>query len=163
VLVDTLLGTWLPAWKPRARVKEAGHPKFYFFDPGVVRSITGRVRDPLFDLERGALLEAYMLHELRAWIAVSGCGGDLHYWRTPSGSEVDFVWTRTKKCVGIEVKSSTAWRREDGVALQQLRSEGIVKRAFGVYRGTRAFRDGHIEVLPVARFLERLWAGEILD
>lgn len=162
VLVDTLLGTWLPSWKPKARVKEVGHPKFYFFDPGVVRAITGRVRDPLSDLERGALLETYILHELRAWIAVSGCGGDIHYWRTPSGSEVDFVWTRARKSIGIEVKSSTAWRREDGLALQQLRTEGVVQRAFGVYRGARALRDGDIEVLPVGRFLERLWAGEVL-
>src|SRR3990167_145614 len=40
VLVDTMLGSWLPAWRPRARVKEIGHPKFYFFDTGVVRAIT---------------------------------------------------------------------------------------------------------------------------
>ncbi|RME21447.1 MAG: ATP-binding protein, partial [Deltaproteobacteria bacterium] len=36
VLVDTLVGTWLPAWNPRLKVKEVSKPKFYFFDPGVV-------------------------------------------------------------------------------------------------------------------------------
>lgn len=163
VLIDTLLGVWLPPWRPRARVKEVGHPKFYFFDPGVVRTITGRVRDPLSDLERGALLETYVLHELRAWIATSGCGGDLHYWRTPSGSEVDFTWTRTRRSVGIEVKSSSRWRRQDGAVLEQLLAEGVVRRAFGLYQGTRALRHGAIEVLPVTEFLRRLWTGEILD
>lgn len=162
VLVDTLLGVWLPAWKPRARVKEVGRPKFYFFDTGVVRAVTGRAREPLSNLECGPLLETYLLHELRAWISISGCGGDLHYWRTPSGSEVDFIWTRSKKCVGIEVKATTRWRREDGAALQQLRTEGVFQRAFGVYQGPRALRDGDVEVLPVAEFLARLWAGEIL-
>ncbi|TAK73962.1 MAG: ATP-binding protein, partial [Gammaproteobacteria bacterium] len=39
VLIDTLIGNWLPAWMPRAKVKEAAHPKFYFFDCGVVRGI----------------------------------------------------------------------------------------------------------------------------
>ena len=34
VLTDTLLGAWLPAWRPRAKVKEAQHPKFYLFDCG---------------------------------------------------------------------------------------------------------------------------------
>lgn len=144
-------------------MKEVGHAKFYFFDPGVVRTITGRVRDPLSDFERGALLETYVLHELRAWIATSGCGGDLHYWRTPSGSEVDFIWTRARKSVGIEVKSADRWRREDGAALEQLVAEGIVRHAFGVYRGTRALRDKAVEVLPVTEFMKRLWAVEILD
>ena len=163
VLVDTLLGFWLPAWKPGARVKEVGHPKFYFFDTGVIRAVTGRAREPLSDLERGPLLETFLLHELRAWISISGCGGDLNYWRTPSGSEVDFVWTRARRCIGIEVKAAVRWRREDGAALKQLVSEGVVRRAIGVYQGTRAFRDGDVEVLPVVRFLERLWAGKILD
>src|SRR5579872_7205516 len=47
VLVDTLLGFWLPAWIPRAKVKETSHPKFYFFDCGVVRAIMGTLRDKI--------------------------------------------------------------------------------------------------------------------
>src|SRR5687768_4654953 len=35
VLIDTLVGSWLPAFRPRARIKEVQHPKFYFFDPGL--------------------------------------------------------------------------------------------------------------------------------
>ena len=38
ILVETLLGNWLPAWTPRAKVKETAHAKFYFFDSGVVRA-----------------------------------------------------------------------------------------------------------------------------
>ena len=56
-LVDTLIGVWLPAWRPRARVKEVGHPKFYFFDTGDVRALAGRLREPLERAERGPLLE----------------------------------------------------------------------------------------------------------
>src|SRR5712692_1854330 len=73
VLVDTLIGAWLPAWRPRAKVKEVQHPKFYFFDTGVVRALSGRLHEPLTDAERGPLLETYLLHELRAWINRSGC------------------------------------------------------------------------------------------
>ena len=66
VLENTLIGTRLPAWQPRAKVKEARLPKFYFFDPGVVRGVSGRLREPLSDEERGKLLETLVLHELRA-------------------------------------------------------------------------------------------------
>lgn len=162
ILIDTLIGFRLPAWRPRAKVKEVGHPKFYFFDPGVVRAITGRLRDPLVEPERGALLETYVLHEIRAWMNVSGGGGQLSYWRTPSGSEVDFVWTRGSSACGVEVKASRRWRKEDGAALKQLVADGIVNRGFGVYLGTAPLRDGVIEILPIADFLLRLTTGKVI-
>jgi len=34
-------------------------------------------------------------------------------------------------------------------------------RLFGVFRGKRPARFGEVEVLPVAEFLQRLWAGAI--
>lgn len=90
-LVDTLIGVWLPAWRRRAKVKEVGSPKFYLFDSGVSRALAGRLREPLEGVERGFLLETWILHELRAAIALQNLGGELRYWRTPSGSEVDFI------------------------------------------------------------------------
>lgn len=162
VLVDTLIGTFLPAWRARAKVKELAHPKFYFFDPGVVRALTGRLHEPLHESERGPLLETYVLGELRAWIDRSGAGGRLAYWRTPSGSEVDFVWTRGSRAVGIEVKASGRWRAGDGRALQEMLASRVVGRGLGVYLGSAALRDGKIDVLPVRAFLERLERGEVL-
>ncbi len=162
ILVDTLVGTWLPAWRPRAKVKEVGHPKFYFFDTGAVRALGGRLREPPGDPERGHLLETYVLHELRAWMNRSGCGGQLVYWRTPSGSEVDFIWTRAGTAVGIEVKAASRWRRGDGAALKQLREEQHVRRSFGVYLGRETLRDGPIDVVPLRQFLRRLTAGGVL-
>ncbi len=162
VLVDTLIGTWLPAWRPRAKVKELAHPKFYCFDPGVVRSLAGRLREPLADDERGRLLETHLLHELRAHLNRSGCGGELAYWRTPSGSEVDFVWSRAARAVGIEAKATRRWRREDGASLAALQSEGRIRRAFGVYLGSEALRIGALHVLPLPAFLSALRTGEVI-
>lgn len=162
VLIDTLLGFWLPAWQPRSRVKEVRHPKFYFFDTGIVRAITGRLHDSPSELERGVLLETYVLHELRAAIDLQGSGGHLSYWRTPSGSEVDFVWTRGDRSVGIEVKSGLRWRVQDGAALKQLVEQGTVRRGVGTYMGDTRLRDGPIDVLPIAEFVRRLGAGNII-
>jgi predicted AAA+ superfamily ATPase len=161
VLVDTLLGVWLPAWQPRSRVKEVRHPKFYFFDTGVVCTATGRLRDTPSEPERGVLLETYVLHELRAALNLTGSGGQLAYWRTPSGSEVDFVWTRAGRSVAIEVKSGNRWRPRDGAALQQHLAQGTVRRGFGVYLGSQRLRDGSLEVLPLSDFLQRLQAGDV--
>jgi len=162
VLTDTLIGAWLPAWRPRAKVKEVAHPKFYFFDTGVVRAVLQRLREPLEGAERGHLLETFVLHELRAAISIANIGGTLAYWRTPSGSEVDFVWTRGSKSVGIEVKASTTWRSEFGVSLEEMRADRVVQRAFGVYLGREALKRKNVDVLPLVEFLRRLAAGDVL-
>lgn len=162
VLIDTLIGTWLPAWRPRAKVKETSHPKFYLFDTGVVRALAGRLREPIEATERGFLLEALILHELRSHIAYSACGGELTYYRTPSGAEVDFVWSRGGRSVGIEVKATARWRSEHSRALEELLANATIARGFGVYLGERALVDGPIRVLPVQLFIQELAAGRVL-
>lgn len=161
-LIDTLVGVWLPAWRARAKVKEVASPKFYFFDPGVARALAGRGRDPIESGERGFLLETLVLHELRAAQAYRNLGGQLHYWRTPSGSEVDFVWTRGSRAVGVEVKASKVWKPEYGAALKSLIADRRLTRGHGVYGGTIELKDGPLRVWPIQRFLALLAAGEIL-
>jgi uncharacterized protein len=162
VLTGTLIGHWLPAWRRRAKVKEVASPKFYLFDPGVARALAGRMREPLDSAERGFLLETWLLHELRAAIAVQGVGGELCYWRTPAGSEVDFVWSRASRAVGVEVKASATWKREFGGTLKGLIADGVVTRGFGVYTGTAELKDGALRILPVHAFLSELAAGRVL-
>lgn len=161
-LTDTLIGVWLPAWQRRAKVKEVASPKFYLFDPGVARALAGRLREPIDEMERGFLLETWILHELRAAIAYQNLGGSLHHWRTPSGSEVDFVWTRATRAVGIEVKAATRWKHGFGGPLKSLIEDRVVRSGIGVYTGTAELRDGPLHVLPLKRFLKELAAGTIL-
>jgi predicted AAA+ superfamily ATPase len=161
-LVDTLVGNWLPAWRKRAKVKEVVSPKFYLFDTGVARALAGRAREPLEAAERGALLETWVLHEVRAACAAADLGGQFHYWRTPSGSEVDIVWTRGSRAVGIEVKAAATWRPEHGAVLRGLLEQRVLTAAHGVHTGTFELKDGPVHVWPVRGFLRELAAGGIL-
>ncbi len=161
-LTDTLVGYWLPAWRRRAKVKEVVSPKFYLFDPGVARALAGRHREPLDSQERSFLLETWVLHELRAALAFQNLGGQLHYWRTPAGTEVDFIWTRGARAVGIEVKAAATWRSEYAAPLKTLLAERILTSAHGVYTGVTELQDGPVRVWPLARFLKELTAGTVL-
>jgi predicted AAA+ superfamily ATPase len=161
-LIDTLIGTWVPGWQPRAKVREAARPKFYFFDAGVVRTLANRVRTPLSDLEKGPLLETFLLHELRSAAAYLNIGGEFSYWRTPAGVEIDFIWTRGDAAVAIEIKSSTAWQRKYSSALHRAVEDKVVSRACAVYLGRKELREGPVRIHPVGDFLKRLWGGEIL-
>jgi predicted AAA+ superfamily ATPase len=160
-LQDTLIGVWLPAWRRRAKIKEVASPKFYLFDAGVARALAGRLREPVDGLERGFLFETWMLHELRAAMASLNAGGQLHYWRTPSGTEVDFIWTRGGRAVGIEVKAGSTWRPEYSTALKGLVEQRVVQYAHGVYAGTSERKDGPLRVWPVLTFLRALAKGAI--
>lgn len=161
-LVDTLIGTWVPAWRKRVKVKEVAGPKFYLFDPGVARALAGRLREPLDGSERGFLLETRVLHELRAAMAFLGTGGQISYWRTPNGSEVDFVWSRGARAIGFEVEASAAWRREYGAPLKGLIDAGALQEGYGVYTGTVELKDGPLRIMPLPRFLGQLAEGRLL-
>lgn len=160
--MTTLIGFWLPAWQPRAKVREIAHPKFYLFDPGVVSTVAGRIREPLDRLEQGPLLETVVLNELRSFQNVSNCGGKLHYWATPNGQEIDFVWTRGSKAGGIEVKCSSRWRNHYGATLKRLQANGALDTCYGVFCGERALKDGPVLVLPVKEFMRKLSNGDII-
>ena len=129
----------------------------------MARALAGRAREPLDGSERGFLLETWVLHELRTAMALHNTGGQLHYWRTPHGSEVDFIWTRAKRAVGIEVKASERWRPEFGAPLKGLLEENIVQKGFGVHTGAVELKDGPLRVLPLRRFLKALAKGDLFS
>ena len=162
VLTDTLLGSLLPAWQGKVRVKEVGHPKFYYFDNGVVRTLLNRHRDVPSDSERGTLFEGHVLHQLRGFTETRQLAGEWHYWASAAGQEIDFVWVRGKRAVGFEVKASTRWRSEYSDSLKLAVLEGKLESAWGVYLGQEVLQDGPVRILPVGDFLKLLCEGKIL-
>jgi predicted AAA+ superfamily ATPase len=164
ILVDTLLANWLPAWKLKKAIKQVAHPKFYLFDSGVARQLTGQSHLSLGAEERGFLFETYLLHELRAWLHYHDRDDPLAYWKTYDGQEVDFVIETDKGLVAIEVKSADRWDPRWNRSLCALRERhpGGLRAAYGVFAGERAMQFDDVLVLPWRQFLRRLWQGELL-
>ena len=103
-------------------------------------------------------MEAYVFHELRAWIDYRG-RGDLHYWRTTSGFEVDFILNGT---IAIEVKAKRNVGGHDLKGLHAIADETKVSRRYAVSLEARARRVDGIEILPWREFLSALWKGKLL-
>ena len=99
---------------------------------------------------------------IRARVAYTNCGGALAYYRTPSGSEVDFIWTRGRQRIGVEVKTAERWRPEYGRALRDLHAAKVLTACYAVYLGETPQHDGPVCVQPVATFLGELANGGIL-
>ncbi len=162
ILIDTLIGFWLPGWQPRLKVREKLSPKFYLFDAGVARAMLQRHRDKVREEEKGALLETVVLNELRSAMNTLNCGGELSYYRTSEQSEIDLIWSRGELVVGIEVKATHRWRSEFGRTLSRLHDQQVLTRCVGVYLGEDEQRAGPLSILSLTKFAEQLRDGKIL-
>ena len=164
ILQDTLVGHWVHAWKLKRATKQVAHPKFYLFDCGVARALSGRLPYPPAPEEEGALLETLLFAEMRAYVAYAKLRYPLYYWRTHDGVEVDVLCETRRGFVAVEIKASVRWERRYHRGLERMRTElGAHRvRCYGVYRGAQPARWSDIEILPVMDFLRRLWGGDIL-
>ena len=170
IIVDTLLGHFLPAWRAGIKVREATHPKFYWFDPGIARAAAGWLRDPIDRPWEGFSLETLVYHELRVYNEVSRKYRPVYYYRTPAGVEVDFVVKISRRIpssiphiVAIEVKRANKWNRGWEKPLLSLVSARGLKadKLIGVYTGEQSYRFGPVDVMPFEKFSDILHRGDL--
>ncbi len=159
ILEDMLLAFRVPVFRKRARRETTSHPKLYFFDTGIFRSV--RPRGPLDRPEEieGAALEGLVAQHLRAWIAYGDESSALAFWRTPAGVEVDFVVYGDAGFWSIEVKNTGRVRPEDLRGLRAFGDEFPESTRVLLYRGSERLRVGEIWCLPVEEFLRQLRPG----
>lgn len=157
ILIDTLLGWVLPAFQPKAKIKEVSHPKFYWFDTGVLRVLQNVIQEPLDQTEKGILFETLVCNEVRALNSILGIGAELFYWRTESGNEVDLIVKRGKKVIGIEIKARTSWKNQDHYGLKTLLQEKKINTGIGIYMGNDSLQvDKNIRVIPLNQLSKEL-------
>lgn len=160
ILVDTLIGYQLPAYRKGKRRKTYGMPKFYFFDLGVARILQNTPAPMKTQSEYGAFFEQYIFMELRSYLDYSQRREALSYWRTTSGFEVDFILGDT---VAIETKTTGHVDARDLKGLKALEEEGICRRYILVCAEERPRKLGNgIEIMPWKYFLQLLWEGKII-
>ena len=170
ILIDTLLGYFLPAYRPQVKVREQTHPEFYWFDPGVARAAAGMLFDPVDRLWQGTALETLVYHEIRLFNHVHNKNRTVYFYRTSSGSEIDFVIETHKaqssskpRVVCVEVKLAERWDRRWEEPMRSLKDTTCIRvdGMFGLYTGKRAYHFDGVEVLPVEDFFKRLHQGDI--
>jgi predicted AAA+ superfamily ATPase len=159
VLEDLLLGFRVGSFTKRARRHLVQHPKFYYADAGVFRSV--RPKGPLDRPEEigGACLEGLVAQHLRAWIAYSGEERSLSFWRTKSGVEVDFVIYGEGTFLGIEVKGSKSVYPKDVRPLRAFRQDYPQADVCLLHGGDERLVVDGVPCLPCSQFLRDLIPG----
>ena len=161
ILVDTLLGRWLPAYRRRRKRRLTAAPKFYFADVGVVNRLARRgALEPRSELF-GKAFENWVHHELRAFIDYREIDDDLSYWRLPSGIEVDFVLGDLRLAVEAKAAARITSAHLKGLrAVAQEYPETGARVVVCLEPRARRTDDG-IDILPAGTFVRRLWRGEL--
>lgn len=163
VLDDLLLSFRVPVFSRRAKRHLVSHPKFYYFDSGVFRSLrpTGPLDSPQ-EID-GAGLEGLVAQHLRAWIAYSTQACNLFYWRTKAGVEVDFVLYGKKTFLAIEVKNSANINSKMLKGLTVFKEDYPETQTILLYRGNERLSINNTLCLPCKEFLQGLIPGQIIE
>ena len=151
LLQATFLYQPLPAWHANLGKRLIKAPKAYLLDSGLACALCGigsatLPASPLY----GAMLEGFVLGELRRIAAAMPTPPGIFHYRSAGGVEVDFVIEDAAgRCIAIEVKASTSLGDKHFGGLKDLQAALGERFCCGVvlYGGEQQVRFG-----------ERLWA-----
>lgn len=157
ILVDTLLGFFLPAFDGKLRLKERKHPKFYFIDPGIPRALKKQFSEPGIE-EKGFIFEGWIAALLKSYQSYNHLFDHWYYWQPLESPnlEVDFLLEKENQVIAIEVKTSTKIKSDFFKGLQAIAKEKKVIRKILLYLGDSVQKVDGIEILPLRDFLTLL-------
>lgn len=116
ILEDTMIGFFLESFHNSFRKRLVEKPKFYFFDPGVVRCLSRRLSIPLIPKTSayGDAFEHYILLEFIRLGSYFQPDYRFSYIRTAADVEIDLVVERPgKPLLCVEIKSTDVINEHD--------------------------------------------------
>ncbi len=122
ILEDTLVGFFLQPFARSVRKRLVQHPKFYFFDTGVLRAVQRTINVDLRPktYEHGRAFEHFMILEIIRLAAYRETDYRFSFYRTANGAEVDLIIeTPARTTYAVEIKAS---QRPEAEALRGLMS-----------------------------------------
>lgn len=161
ILQDTLLGHELPPWRKSRNRRLIETAKFYLFDVGIVRALTGLRKIQEGTEEFGRYFEHFLIEEIRAFISYREKNVPLSFWRTSTGMEVDLIIGDMD--LAIEFKSTTCVDERHYKGMLSLMDDQKVKKpiVISLDKTPRKLSSG-IEIFPWTTFCEKLWSGDFI-
>lgn len=160
ILVDTLLGFEVPAYRKVIKRKLYKAPRFYYFDVGIANHLTKRYHLAPRTPEYGHAFEHLIMQEIAAYLGYTNSDEGLTYWHTYENLEVDAVIGDAR--VAIEIKSKEHIDHDDKKGVTEFAKEHPDTRQIIVSRDRISRRSGDVDLYYVTDFFKALWAGEII-
>ncbi|NBX16816.1 MAG: ATP-binding protein [Proteobacteria bacterium] len=165
VLEDTLVGSFLTPYTKTTKRKAVATAKFYLFDPGIANFLTGRKTVSAKTPEFGPIFEQMIFGEIKAYLDYNSMNECLFYWRSTSQFEVDFlIRDKSDGWIAIEAKGSANPSPKEAKGMLALEEELQLRKKIIVCLADQPrLVDNGIEILPLHRFLEMLWKGDLVN
>lgn len=160
ILVDTLLGFEVPAYRKVIKRKLYKSPRFYYFDIGIANHLTKRYQLAPKTPEYGHAFEHLIIQEIVAYLAYTNSDEELTYWHTYENIEVDAIIGDAR--VAIEIKSTDHVDHGDKKGIMEFAKEHPNAKQILVSRDRISRRSGNVDLYYVTDFFKDLWAGEII-
>ncbi|MEW6365302.1 MAG: DUF4143 domain-containing protein [Acidobacteriota bacterium] len=151
ILEDTLIGFMLQPFHESIRKRQKGNPKFYFFDTGVLRSLSNILNVPLVPRTYGygVAFEHFVVNEVVRLQSYKKRDYRLSYLRTKDGVEIDLIVERPGMPRAlVEIKSTEHVVDDDIRALASLAKDIPHSESFCLSRDSTARKIAGIWVLP---------------
>ena len=158
MLKDTLLASEVPIWRKGRSRKTVETAKFYLFDTGVTRHLSGRRELVRGTPEYGHAFESWIMHEIASYADAFRRDAEISYWRTRTNLEVDFVVNGE---VAIEAKTTRSATKDDLKGLRAIGDEGAFRHRILVADEPRPREVYGISILPWREFIGLLWSGAL--
>lgn len=156
ILEDFFLAYTLQVFTKRAQRELVSHPKFYYFDAGIFRFL--RPQGPLDKVTEieGAALEGLVGQHLFAWCDMQESSHSLHFWRTRTGLEVDFILYGPTGFFAFEVKNATQLNSDDFKGIKAFLKEYPEAHPVMAYRGKKRLIIDNILCIPCDELLLKI-------
>lgn len=156
ILEDLLIAYRLPVFTKKAKRRMVSHPKFYFYDVGVYRTL--RPMGPLDRPEEveGISLETLFYQEVKTLNESLGLGYTIYYWRTSNNMEVDFVLYGERGIRAFEIKRTGKVSNSMLAGLKSFLKDYPMAKTYLIYGGEKYMREGNIEILSLDSSLKSL-------
>lgn len=151
ILEDTMIGFFLESFHNSFRKRLVEKPKFYFFDPGVVRSLSRRLSVPLTPKTAayGEAFEHFILLEFMRLGSYFQPEYRFSFIRTSADVEVDLVVERPgKPLLCVEIKSSDTINESDITAFSKITKDIDNCEAIVLSQDRFMKKFGHVSCYP---------------
>ncbi|MBK9072332.1 MAG: ATP-binding protein [Myxococcales bacterium] len=161
LLEATFLFQPLPAWSTNIGKRFVKAPKLHLVDPGLTASLRGEsdARELVASPSLGALLETFVVQEIRVLLSWGRTAATMYHYRTAAGREVDLVLEAPgQRVLGLEVKATSSVSHSDFAGLRDLAEAAGKQFVRGAifYLGDEALSFGNnLWALPISA----LWAS----
>jgi predicted AAA+ superfamily ATPase len=157
ILEETLIAFRCEAFAKSERRRLIQHPRFFFFDNGVLNGILGNFK--VSDDRRGALFEHLVITQV--YHTAKALGGEvrLSNYRTEHGAEVDLIIERPDgEVIAVECKSGNTVGSNDFEGFKSFASYiNKPHRQIVIYGGTTPRRIDNVEILPCHLGLQEIF------